>query len=179
MKRILIVDDTQANLDAAKAFFSTIPGYEFVYVTNRKDAEACLLEVDALITDRSLPWTDTEQFNCEIPSGASKSLFPNYLQSNGHYLLLKSCLVNKPSIMATDHGKFGLMKLANRSKWQEDSSLEDIIFLMENRTTLDTYFTFGKHPVVKEIQVLGWYENLSKTTQQAWKLAWEEIQKQF
>ena len=63
MKKILIVEDTQANLDAAKAFFSTISDFEFVFAANRKEAEEFLSSVDAVITDRSMPFVGVPQYN--------------------------------------------------------------------------------------------------------------------
>ena len=54
MKKILFVDNTEANLDVAKAFFSTIKAFEFVYATNRKEVETLLPEVDAVITSPSI-----------------------------------------------------------------------------------------------------------------------------
>ena len=51
MKNILIVEQDEKELEVAKLFFSTISGYKFIYVEDRKSAEKILSEVDAVITE--------------------------------------------------------------------------------------------------------------------------------
>ncbi len=177
MKKILVVDDTQVNLDAAKAFFSTITDFEFVYATNRKDAAGLLEEVDALITDRSLPWTQSELFNCKMPKNIDEIFIDIYLQHNGMYLLMKACLLNKPAILATDHGSFDLMYLRNESGCREDASLHELMLQMEKNATNNTYWEFGRHPRTTQDFSVQRHKDLSKVDSNAWQLAWEELLK--
>jgi hypothetical protein len=178
MKKILIVDDTQANLDAAKTFFSTIPGYKFVYAISRKDAEVLLTDAYAVITDRSIPWSDLEQFNF-LSEGVNKILLQEYAKVNGDYVLIMAKLMNKPAIMATDHGKFGLMVLKSVEEFKKDTKLLEILSQMSTNPTPDLYWSFQRNKTVSQGISVKWHEGMSKTYSKAWSLAWEELQKQF
>ena len=115
MKKILIVEDTQENMDAAKAFFSTIKDFEFVYATNRKEAEDLLESVDAVITDRQIPYVSGENVNSyaeDLLSEMKEDLsddFDRYAlkflqQRQGYALMAIAYSVNVPVIMASEHG---------------------------------------------------------------------------
>jgi len=51
MKKILIADDTTANLDAAKEAAALFPEYEFVFTNSANEAFQMLPNVDAVVTD--------------------------------------------------------------------------------------------------------------------------------
>ena len=189
MKKILIIDDTQVNLDTAKSFFSKISGYEFLYATNRKDAEKYLEEAYAVITDRSLPYSETSLIGCDFPEDKKGRVENNYIQANGHHLLLKALLSGKPAIMASEHG--GLMILNGSvapSTKMENFSLEETLQRISTEPTYEdignlwTYGNFeGTHIVRKEETMKAWGapKDIVKTEEIAWKMTWEELQKQF
>ena len=89
MKKILIVDDTIENLEAAKKFFSQNKEYEFLYATNRSEAEKLLPECDALITDIQMPFNNESK---EV-SGL-----------NGKLLEIEAYHMEKPAISLSQHG---------------------------------------------------------------------------
>jgi len=91
-KKILVVDDTPENLDAAKAFFANNSDYEFIYAVNREEGEKLLPNCDALITDRRMPFNDLDKGNRK------------YEQMNGEILLFESFVQNKPGILVSAHG---------------------------------------------------------------------------
>ncbi len=171
MKKILIVEDTQANLEAAQSFFATIPGYEFLYAVNRKEAEALIQTADAVITDRNMPY-----------EGIPKN--PNFYQiENGYQIALYSKLLGKPTLMLTEHGRlgFGLVDVdspgfhsgseaakaafGKNISCLDDSGLEDTIMEACHRSGMAVR--------------IDWRVEIPKTSIEAWKLGWEELQKQF
>ena len=100
-KRILVVDDTPANIEAAKAYFSHEPDHEYVYATDRKTAEELLPTVDALITDREMPYQQDEmKENYKLEDMDEYKLA---LQTNGYILMAKALEKNIPAIMITSH----------------------------------------------------------------------------
>lgn len=189
MRKILIIDDTQANLNVAKAFFATIPGFEFVYVTNRAEAEKHLEEAYAVITDRSLPYSETSLIGCDFPEDNKSWVERNYIKANGHYLLLKALLSGKPAIMASEHG--GLMILngsVSPSTRMENFSLEQTLQristepIYKDIVNLWEYGNFeGTHIVRKKETMIahGAPKDIVKTEEIAWQMVWEELQKQF
>lgn len=193
MKKILIVDDTQANLDAAKAFFSTISGYEFIYATNRKDAEVLLPEAYAVITDRSLPSnTDVEFLDCEIPEDKMGLVKVCFVQANGYHIFYSAHLAGKPVVMAMEHGSFGMslpkitpineLSENQTSDWDfdpKDFSMEKLLLEIDTNPSLELYDRLWSYGNFGGARHLGWKEDLLKTNTEAWKMAWEELQKQF
>lgn len=189
MKKILFIDDTKENLDAAKAFFSTIPGFEFVYATNRQEAEKHLEEVYAVITDRSLPYSETSLIGCDFPDNEKEDVEYNYVQTNGYYLLLKALSMGKPAIMASDHG--GMIILEGKlvpSTQIENFSLEATLQRMSVKPTYEDVCSFFYHANNEATHAVrledtrksyGAERNIFKTEDKAWVLVWEELQKQF
>ena len=187
IKTILVVDDNQENLDAAKSLFDTITDFRFVYVTNRKDAENQFDNIDAVITDRMLPTNGNVEFlDCEV---ADKDLFlmDSLLEANGYHILYSAYFKNKPTVMISGHGNATALFLPNvkeltpnQAKYlPEDFSLEVLLEdINKNPSTLlyENLHTYGNYGGVK---FLGWNSDLLKTSQKAWTMAWEELKKQF
>lgn len=100
--KILVVEDTPKNLDTAKAFFSTITDHEFVYATNCVDAATLLDEVDAVITDQSIPYSATQELG-----------YTHQIENNvrlgqvwhGNFIALKAMKQTKSAIVISQHGE--------------------------------------------------------------------------
>lgn len=186
MKKILIVDDTQANLDAAKAFFSTISGYEFLYATNRKDAERYLEEVYAVITDRQMPSkAEIEFLDCNISEHQS-FIAKNVSEANGYHLLYTVYLSGKPVVMATEHSALAIclsnITVPTEKQYKgdpKDFSLEALLLLINENPTFDSYQSLYRYGNFGGVKNLGWNEGILKTQERAWKIIWEELIKQF
>jgi hypothetical protein len=189
MKKILVIDDTQANLDTAKAFFSTIPNFEFVYVTDRQEAEKHFEEAYAVITDRSLPYSATSLIGCDFPEEETEDVEALTIKANGYFLLLKALLLGKPAIMASEHGGLMIMNGTTApSKQIENFSLEETLQRISTEPTyedMDKLWTYGNHEGThitrKEETMKAWGapQNILKTEEVAWRMVWEELQKQF
>ncbi len=113
MKKILIVDDTPANLEAAKAYFSQNVDFEFLYATDRKSAEELILTCDALITDAQMPFDDKsetayqiskEKILTQTPERINEFHLDNVMASNGKLLALEAIIRNKPCVVISHHG---------------------------------------------------------------------------
>lgn len=178
--KVLIVEDTQVNLDAAKAFFSTITDYEFVYATNRKDAEKLLEDVYAVITDRSLPShpdINFLEFNAsELECPGDAELFP---QANGNWIANKAFLMKKPCVMATQHGSLFIFfpKIDLHECQKSYAPVEQLVINLLENPSNDSYsklMGFGVHGK-------GAYrvDGVTKSTVEGWDIAWRELQKQF
>lgn len=179
MKRILIVEDTQENLDAAKAFFKTVSGFDFVYTTNKEDAEAELAKADALITDRNLPY-----FNGDVE---------DYTVENGYMLGILAKLQGKPVVMLTEHGQ--LMVSEVKADHENFKIAEEAVQKLSGLKGVSSLARHGKQEgvdVCKYIwQLMGVthtgkntiynFDNLvgTKKDPTAWQIAWERLQKQF
>ncbi len=85
--KILVVEDTAENMAVAKAFFFTIPEHEFIFCTNRKEAEEILPAVDGMISDRSIPFNDDESQEC-----------------NGISLMFQASLLQITAVGVSNHG---------------------------------------------------------------------------
>lgn len=179
MKKILIVEDTQANLDAAKAFFETISGFEFIFATNKEDAEVALAEADALITDRDLPYFtgDNQEYDIE----------------NGYMLGVLAKMQGKPVLMLTEHGELMISEV--------NASHENFMIAEEavqNLAGLKGVKSCAKHGEQEGVYVKAHIGKLidvthrgsgtiysfdhingSKKDKSAWQIAWERLQKQF
>lgn len=165
MKKILIIDDTEENLDAAREFFSKITGFEFSFVMNRREAEELLKVSDAVITDGSFPYETEKNFN-------------NSHGLNGHYVLLLASSQNKPGILLSDHGEQFYSKIA---KSQEASKR----VIEEQFTNFDPfdmvrygeYWNIAKTPeIIVELPTRNY---TTKKDSSGWEYGWKELQKQF
>ncbi len=193
--KVLIVEDTQVNLDAAKAFFSTITDYEFVYATNRKDAEKLLEDVYAVITDRSLPSNGEVKFlDCETPNDGKQYFVENIVGANGYHIMYMAHFLGKPVIMASQHGErgpLGLMRprivevLLERqtTDWSEstlkDFSLEKLLMEVDQSPSADLYHQLWQYGNFGGVNFLGWRDGIQKTQEVAWKCTWEKLREQF
>jgi hypothetical protein len=178
MKKVLIVEDTQENLDAAKAFFKTISGFEFVYATNKEDAVVALAEADALITDRDMPYFDGAKVD--------------YSPENGYMLGILAKMQGKPVIMLSEHGQLLISNVNNTT-----ADFEAVKEVVEKLAQLkgigpddrwdneELKPTFGKL-----IKICHQGENVykfnyknevtgTKKDEIAWRTAWERLQEQF
>lgn len=79
MKKILITDDTTANLEAAKQAALQFPGLEFVFTNSANEAFEMLPNVDAVITDL---------FFAENATGDLASAYQSYIDQVKPELLL-------------------------------------------------------------------------------------------
>lgn len=166
MRKILIVEDTQANLDAAKAFFSTISGFEFVYATNRKEAEEKIKEADAIITDRSMPFDGVPQYN-QIAA-----------EANGYLVAANAKKENKPVILLTEHGRLGIGTVNNSvSRFEEFAKLVEIYKGKEITETEASQIHTAKFG--SGIFQISFDWEFVKLSQDCWALALHELQKQF
>ncbi len=111
-KKILVVDDTPANLDAAKAYFANNTDYEFVYATNREEGEKVLPECDALITDAQMPFNENSKALYLRMASEEKFVQPaidlkigEIMESNGCLLAIEAYLEGKTAIIVSHHGK--------------------------------------------------------------------------
>lgn len=196
MKKILVVEDTLENLEVAKLFFSKVVGFEFIYATNREEAEKCIDEVYAVITDRSIPMTTDANFiDCELtpedcPFGEQEVI--DYIKmANGFYILYKSYFEKKPVIMISDHGNLILVwpaivespttNCSSKTKLSFSNSstadvLQDILFNIKNNPSAWAY---------KDLCIYGNRIGRSelcyctKTEVEAWEIAWKRLQEQF
>ncbi len=178
MKKILIVDDTQANLDAAKAFFETVSGFEFVFATNKEDAEVALAEVDALITDRDLPYFTGDKQEHDV--------------ENGYMLGILAKLQGKPVLMLTEHGQ--LMVSEVNTSHEDFKIAEEAV---QKLAGLRGVKSCAKHGEQEGVDVKTYicklmdvthrgntiykFDNINgtKKDKSAWQIAWERLQKQF
>ncbi len=179
MRKILVVDDTESNLAAAREFFSKVEGYEFVYATNRKDAEVFLEDAYAIITDRSIPSNaEVELFDCEIPE-EEVEMTNAIIQTNGYYLLLRAFLLGKPAVMAAEHGKLGIL-FADPD--QETEILKALLDNIARAPSFEHYlalFVSQQDGRRTDITRDGWQEGVFKTQPSAWAKIWTELQQKF
>lgn len=111
-KKILVVDDTPANLDAAKTYFANNTDYEFVYATNRQEAEKLLPECDAVITDAQMPFNENSKELYFKMASEEKFVQPaidlkvgEIMESNGCLLAIEAYLEGKTAIIVSHHGE--------------------------------------------------------------------------
>ena len=164
MKKILIVDDIKTNLDVAKLFFSKIPGFEFLFAVNRKEAEELLKISDALITDGSFPYENEEDFD------GAQGL-------NGYYLLLLASSQTKPAILLSDHGEQFYSRIARSKESSQDIIDQYPNFNPFNPTQQEQFWNIARNSEI--IFQLPTKYDATKKDSSGWKYGWEEIQKQF
>lgn len=165
MKKVLIIDDRQENLEAAKKFFSNIQGFEFLFVTNRKEAEKLLEISDAVITDGSFPYKDERNFD-------------NAHGLNGYYILLLASAQNKPGILLSDHGEQFYSKLAQSQKTSKKVLKEELAnFDPLNMDHYAKYWSIAYNPDI--IVNLPTRSFTTKKNSSGWEYGWKELQRQF
>ncbi|MEJ0002050.1 MAG: hypothetical protein WDN09_02630 [bacterium] len=169
MKTILIVEDTQANLDAAKAFFSTVSDNRFVYAVNRKEAEELMDSVDGVISDRDLPYEERVRTN-EL--------------ENGYAIIMNAKGKGLPAVLVSEHGRLNIFTAHPKHRYFE-STFNHASHMIGRK------FDFANKGDVAFIDMFpGIYESdhvvtaqgfvgISKTSPAAWQMAWQELQKQF
>ncbi len=167
MKKVLIVEDTQENLESAKAFFSTIPGFEFVYATNRKEAESLLPAVDAMITDRSMPFDGIPQYS-ELDA-----------QANGYLLAVNAKTMKKQVVMVSAHGNRAGITAVNISSVGFNKIAELVNAYAGREISEIEAGNVGRAKFGSGVFEFEWVDNLSKTSSECWSLAWGQLQKQF
>ncbi|MDO8469796.1 MAG: hypothetical protein Q7S84_02110 [bacterium] len=172
MKKILIVEDTKENLQAAKSFFSTVKGFEFMYATSRKEAQELLPVADALLTDRSMPFLSTDS----IGSYSNLKRDNDYkvlLERNGYDLLAQAVVMGIPRLMFTNHGTSNFfITLENKEICEEALRLKEDDYDAEHRLRILA-------SVNNEAKRHRLEEYVTKDKSSSWELAWIELQKQF
>ena len=138
MKKILVVDDTPANLDAAKKFFSKKTDFEVIYTTNRKEAEKYLKEVDIVFTDRALPFDEKTVTNFD-ETGIDPDDKEVFMRGNGYYILFEALTNDKKAIMISDHGGTGI--LIDKQDYLKDNleGIKKALNEMSSTPSIETY----------------------------------------
>lgn len=167
-KTILVVDDTQANIDAAKAYFANNTDFDFVYAMNRKTAEEILPTVDGVITDRSIPFdeNDTER------------------QSEGSLLFLLAKAFGKEVVMVTGHGgRLGIGGHVLKDESQSETIYDEV------KTSIGKPFSKNfdsNNPTKLELMLFknvgdkfDWQEGVNKTSEIAWELGSKDFLKKM
>lgn len=184
MKKILVVDDKNENLEAAKAFFSTIFGFEFIYCTNRKDAEKLILEVDAVITDRSMPYDENNYYNVipsEIPDYTIDHNLNFFSEVNGDYIFCKVVTLGKPVVMISGHGEDDLqIGLFDSKRYTIPVDLLEANAENPSWFICEKFFSYthsgGGGGYAFEVLPHG---QISKRETVSWKKAWNALIEQF
>lgn len=184
MKKILIVEDAQDNLDAAKAFFSTIPDFEFVYAPDRERAEDLLSKVNAVITDRQIPYIageGIESYNKELlqemrGEGDNDSYIFMWLQQRQGYAIMAIAHASGlPVVMVSEHGNLMVSCIA------DNEVVKDIGVGLKSLAP----YSRESYKLASELNGstcrnnLGNYDGITKKERQAWAIAWEKLQEQF
>jgi len=191
MKKILVVEDTLENMEVAKIFFSKINDFVFIFCANRKEAQQYLREVDAVITDRDMPFESREKEG-------------SYTPVEGCILAIQAKNLEKDVVIISEHGtlQIGIVdeKDSNFSKaskiaemslnrdWETVKKEENIRFREERdielytRPPLIIFKIFALDSGI-EIEILpdegSYYTKIPKISEKAWLLAWQELLKQF
>ncbi len=170
-KTILIVDDTPENIEAAKAYFANNVDFNFVYATDRKTAEELLPTVNALITDRQIPYKEDdtlERYNTFIKD---KDELENAYISHGYILLAKSAELEIPAIMLSQHGKLMVMKIKD---------LERAKIIASEIKMIDPYSAENDEKGFE----MNWnytvdHFNVLKSDPKAWELGFTKLSEEF
>ncbi len=206
--KILIIEDTQANFEVAKSFFSQITEHEFIYAENFIEAMNALADIDAVITDRSMPYCS----NIELPQNWSFS-DRSYINGRfGTFIHIKCIELGIPVISIADHGDVMFFEY-DVSKWESavDPALailnEDIqccnefhkrndkLFQREELSSLENYcklidglargenlhqsFIIRNVATFGDISSVDVYEGLHKRDSKSWLLSWQKLQQKF
>lgn len=186
MKKIIVVDDTPANLDAAKSFFSKIKDVNFVFCINRKEAQNHLVSADGIITDIDMPFLE--------PKG-------HWSAEEGSLLAIYAKSIGKKVVIASEHGSLELGLVDNShpdfiaatqsitqfldQEFNWDALTEKGIVDLPDFASLwvrSKMFVVSKYYIVNGSLSNGLakdsiYEidyDISKTTERAWELAWQK-----
>lgn len=170
MKKILVVDDTLENIEAAKEFFSSIPGFEFVYATNKEDAEVLLPDAYALITDGNFPYFEGDK---------------EYSPDSGYLLGILAKMEGKPVIMITEHGGLRLSEVNNNC--EDFEKVKEIAKRLSNLKGRNNgaelyYLCEGDFMelVHRRSNIYNFdFIHATKKDSLSWLIAWERLQNQF
>lgn len=198
MKKVLIVCSNQVDLDAAKTFFSTIPGYDFLFHSNRLDAQAILESSDILITDANIPYSPNDSID-EYPhyfelinNGIDENDFIPLSKEeayaaatglNGWALMLQVKTRNIPNLMIGEYGTFkklDMLKIPDKASQPS----KELLALTKGDTRknwrefaekFDSYWN-------ENHQFFCWCQHAGEkstgiTTD--WEIVWEQIKKQL
>ncbi len=171
MKKILIVDDTPANLEAAKAYFSKNTDFEFAYAADRKSAEELLPGCDILITDREMPYQQGEKR--EDYKLEDKDDYENALKAHGYALLAEGAALEKPSLMVSSHQTLLFMKL---------DKLEFAKATVQLLKAHDPYSEESFRAAFKvnfQKDFVGEYPDIDKADPSTWELVFTKLSEEF
>ncbi|TSD03201.1 MAG: hypothetical protein Athens071416_262 [Parcubacteria group bacterium Athens0714_16] len=172
-KKVLVVEDTPENIAAAKDFFSQVDGFDFLFAINRKEAESLIHEVDALLTDRSLPFQREDTINSyrNCPSED----YGYVLEANGYDLLAQAVAKGIPCLMFSNHGDSNFFITI---PFIEKESCKKIL-----NSKTDDYDTKHRQDLRCAINQFCEREHLedgmSKEKLNSWKSAWERLFQQL
>jgi hypothetical protein len=186
MKKILVVENTVPNFVAAKKFFSTISGYEFIYALDRKSAELLLHEVDALITDKQIPYVTGEVLADyhesileEMKMVAPRAKLSTIQEVHGFALMAKAHAFDIPVVMVTEHGGIQLKRIRNDNEVSREVKTFGVIL-----SQLDPYskesFTIASWLEKKNLVERDTSEcQGEKQFPETWHWVWQALKKQF
>lgn len=190
-KKILIVEDTSENMNAAKTFFSTVSDFEFVYTDNRKDAqllltekETFLIDIIALITDKSIPYLPKETledyrlynpglYNLYTDESALKEI----QKSNGCALMAIAHSKGIPAIMVSEHGSASAQML-NCNNFSHEAKVIGKILPQLNPYSWESYeisSSLDTKEMVKQILT----STYGKVDTRTWQRFWDYFQTQI
>jgi len=168
---ILVVEDNQDHLVAAKAFFSTITDFKFVFAPNRKNAEELICTVDGLIISKNILFDE----NCEresYPSHEDAKLISIYAKGKG-----------LPVLLLADYSRLGLgvVNTCFGTGFIDAKYIADKYFGKKMIDSIDST-GFNKFLHKNNIRVISYKwqkESIVKTSLETWKIIWEEFSRQF
>ncbi len=181
MKKVLVVEDTMENMEAAKAFFSTVEGFEFIFAMDREQAQKLLPEVDVLITDRRIPFNEEIDFPGANPP---KDESHNDTEYNGFFLTASAIYKKLPVIMAAEHGNLMLFIPKNQSE-EVIEVLGGFLRFLETKEEIkklrwedqNIFETFCRNILLEYLHRQR--ISIKKNSPDAWKLVWEKLKEQF
>lgn len=197
MKKVLIVEDTLVNLEAAKAYFSTIPEYEFIYTTNRKDAQAIIPSVCAVVTDRQIPYITDETIEAYHESIVNKEkgfytkdfVLRKIQEVHGYALTAIAYALDIPVIMVSEHGDIQIFYVTTNDSFKEDLKTIGAILPQLDPYSKESYEIahwltecwFGEGHEIKLIDLDCFRErgNGEKKNPKTWEVIWKDLQKEF
>jgi CheY-like chemotaxis protein len=188
-KRILVVEDTAENMETAKKFFEGLlsSDFEFVYCKNRQEADVNFKEAYAVITDRSIPYNDEQVSDAQKVQFCASVSYTEYRlpEINGVYLMFKAKTSGKPAVLISEHGDLQIgvqpLDLNGRSFLKRllsviDAKREKNCLFWSDYEYLSEFSKSWDSPIRINYDIgVG----IKKTSTDAWRIAWEELQKQF
>lgn len=201
--KILVVDDSSINLEAAKVFFSKVDGHEFIYAKNRQEAQTLVNDCDGLITDRSMPFKEDGKTCPDDKEGR----YGQNSTMNGEILAVYAEGIGKVVVMVTEHGRLGiglieknhphfqsffekskkyldkdLFDLTNPGKDASEEELWEYKILSNPLAHFDFIIKHSRQdnfPELIPIEWVGRMNEISKKSEKAWELAWTALLKQL